>query len=189
MFRTPFRLALPLMVGLFILANPAAQAVIIHDELFDGDLSNLGTAPTPFGVLAAGSNVFAGTKDFLDFSDFLTFSIAPGFQLSSVVVQTHDSPGFVSFYLYAGSTSAGALLENVNLPGFFGPLDLLQFDSAPGVQPAGDYTLGVFLAALDPDTSVSAWTATFAVTPIPVPAAAWLFAGALGALAWLRRRV
>ena len=182
------RLVLPLIVGFLILANPTARAAVIHDELFDGDLSNLGAAPSSLGVLAAGFNLVIGTKASLSDEDYLTFTIAPGFELSSVVLSTLYFDDFVSYYLHAGNTTAAPLLESINLPSAFGPLDLLLFDTAPGAQPAGDYALRVQMTVLDVPIGGNAWSATFVVTPIPVPAAAGLFAGALGALAWLRRR-
>lgn len=185
MSRIPSSLALSFALGFFALANTAAQAAVIHDELFDGDLSNSAATPTYLGVLAAGSNVVIGTNHSgSDVLDYLSFDIAPGQILQSVVVSTL-APQFASFTLYSNGTATPPELELIVLAPASGAMDLLQFDSAPGPQPAGIYSLRVNMAGID-NPSILTWSADFTV--IPIPAAAWLFAGALGLLGWARHR-
>lgn len=185
MSRNHSHLVLSLALGFLAFGNSTAQGAVIHDELFDGDLSNSAATPTYLGVLALGSNIVIGTKaSGSDNFDYLSFDIAPGQILQSVLVSAL-ADDFASFTLYANGTATPPELELIVLNPALSPMDLLQFDSAPGPQPAGTYSLRVGLVAIE-SPGILDWSANFTV--VPVPAAAWLFAGALGLLGWVRRR-
>ena len=91
-------------------STPIASAnLVVFDEARDGDASDNRFAPTTV-ALAAGVNTIRGfsgqspTPDVHDL-DYITFTVADGFQLSSFVLQSASVGGAFSFVaLQAGPT-------------------------------------------------------------------------------------
>ncbi len=93
-----------------------------------------------------------------------------------------DNADVQSLYLDPQSYSAGSFLS-VSVPSLaFGT----PIPSQAG--PAALTNIGIRLDFLLTPGDSASFTSNFVVQPVPVPAAAWLFGGALGLLAWMRRR-
>lgn len=191
--------ALALTVGL---AAPALAATA-YNEGTTGDLSNLRATPTAITIVAGDNDVLGTTG--LGFGgvdlDYLTFTIAAGYELSSLKVLAGTQPaGGVSFLAIqsgAAVTVDPAAPDPAPLLGWahFSDADIgTDILPAIGVAPsaigfvpplgAGTYSLWI------QDTNVGA--ATYAlrlgVTPVPEPHTVVLALAGLAALAGMRRR-
>ena len=67
-------------------------------------------------------------------------------------------------------------------------MDLLQYDSAPGAQAAGEYFTGMtFVTQNTIASDFVSYELELVVTAVPVPAALWLFISGLIALVGFKR--
>jgi hypothetical protein len=184
-----------------------AQAATAWNEAVSGDLANLGATPTAV-TFGAGSNLISGStgrggNGIVD-RDYFTFTIAPGWQLSTLTVL----PG-TTFLGGAGASfigmQSGPVMtvdpESGSATGLLGwwlynendiNQDILQQMGASfgavgysGPLPAGSYTVWVQETA----TGSVSYNFDFAVTQVPEPASALLLLGGVAGLALgLRRR-
>ena len=127
---------------------PANLANILHDEAQDGELSGDRQQPTQMPPLNPGANEVALQLTRRDFDrDVFTFEVPTGTALTEVFLQDFSSNGvgsYASISLRTGRNAAkGEMVEFINWNGNQDPLDLLQFDSAPGPQEAGTYVMSL----------------------------------------------
>jgi uncharacterized protein (TIGR03382 family) len=95
--------ALPALAFALACSTAPVSAAVLHDEVINGDLSDLANAPTAL-TLALGSNVIKGTAgrisrnpDVFDI-DFALITIPTGLQLSSIILNDYSSnAGFIAF--------------------------------------------------------------------------------------------
>lgn len=134
-------------------------------------------APAIPGSSLIGGSIQGGVTD--GNGDGATLSTPTG---SAFYTARIDGADVQSLYLDPQSFFAGGFLST-NVPG-------LAFGTPIPSQlgPAALSTIGIRLDFLLTAGDSASFTSNFVVTPVPVPAAAWLFGGALGALGWLRRR-
>jgi hypothetical protein len=133
---------------LFLGFAPVSHA-LSYDESADGDFSDDSNNPSSIGPLALGSNIITGSMDHetnTDLRDLFTFEIASGYQLEQVLwtnfERTFDyGTHYTSFDLKNAITDEE--IEGALVTEYSAVLDLLQFDSAPGPQGAGLYTIHV----------------------------------------------
>lgn len=104
-----------------------ASAGTVFDEQVDGDLSNDRFNPTEISV-TAGSNSFAGETVAGD-RDFLTFSIAPGFQLDAIFLDFYDSQSEQSFIAIETGTQLDTDPDGGDPSGLLG---YVHFGTGPG---------------------------------------------------------
>jgi len=188
-----------------LLFAAAAQAATVWDEATQGDLSGNGLAPTPL-ALQAGSNLLLGSTGRGSAGvdrDYFVFTLAEGFQLEAVTLlegstflgqqslsfigvqagpQVTVSPtggsatGLLGWYHYGPNDPGTDILPLIGFgfgaTGFLGPL------------PAGTYAFWI----QDTGSGTANYRFDFAVSAVPEPAAAWLLAAGLAALALRRRR-
>lgn len=97
----PARLAL---LGLLSLV-PSVHAALFYDEAVSGDLSNLGSTPTPL-AFTVGANRVVGTMGGPPGGDpdIITFTLRPGQRLTSIFMAPLD-PAERSFYAIAAGSS------------------------------------------------------------------------------------
>ena len=184
-----------------------SSATVIHDEALLGDLSNDPLAPTSltFGV---GSNEISGTVvNTNDTRDYFTFTIGDGLVLDSIDVVSYfdvngNNPdnGFTA--INAGTTTTqpgmgsvdadflgGAHVGADQLPGTGGSLaaDLARAENIGTTfdfpLTAGDYSF--LIQQTGPENT--GYTLDFVVSPVPLPAAAWLFVSGLLGLFGVKR--
>jgi hypothetical protein len=198
-------------------AMDIASAGLVYDEAVSGDLSNSGLAPTVVAV-AAGSNLLfgvTGKSGLVVDRDYFRFTVAPGYQLTQIVLQ----PGTVSggpdpllaqsFFAVQGGTAisessvtaAGLLgwthynasLIGVNLLPLMGAgLGATGFS---GALAAGDYAFRV------QDTATTALTLggmlprygfdfvlTDVPSPVPLPPSAALLLAGMAVMGWSLRK-
>ncbi len=173
-----------------------------HDESVDGDLSGIFTAPDQF-VLSPGSNIFIASQQGDPFGrdvDYFTVTIPVGFQLSSVILDSHSEFFNLAFLGLAEGTSfpfnfdapdPALLLGGIIFGGEQLGTDILPVAGMLGGSqgftpplPSGSYT--VWLNQTGPQTTSGF---NFQVTAVPEPAGlALLGLGSLIALAHRRRR-
>lgn len=188
-----------------LLFAAAAQAATVWDEATQGDLSGNGLAPTPL-ALQPGSNLLLGSTGRGSAGvdrDYFVFTLAEGFQLDAVTLlegstflgqqslsfigvqagpQVTVSPtggsatGLLGWYHYGPNDPGTDILPLIGFgfgaTGFLGPL------------PAGTYAFWI----QDTGSGTANYRFDFAVSAVPEPAAAWLLAAGLAALALRRRR-
>lgn len=176
---------------------PAALAVD-YDELMMGDLSDDQFAPTDIGVLTTGSNTVTGstTNAPLD-RDFWTFTIAPGDELTGIVIDSFGPRENNSFIALVSGTEF-TTIEDAS--GYLGATLIGNASFGAGVGDnvlpnIGQALLGGtgFTGSIGPGT-YSLWfqeTAdvidySFDLRVVPAPGAAGLLA--VGGLAAMRRR-
>ena len=184
-----------------------SSATVIHNEALLGDLSNDPLAPTSltFGV---GSNEISGTVvNTNDTRDYFTFTIGDGLVLDSIDLVSYfdvDNPdantGFAA--INAGTTTTqpggrsvdadflgGAHVGADQLPGAGGSLaaDLARAENIGTTfdfpLTAGDYSF--VIQQTGPENT--GYTLDFVVSPVPLPAAAWLFVSGLLGLFGVKR--
>ena len=165
-----------------------AQA-FFYFESSSGDLSGDINAPTVL-ALNFGNNAVAGTMGAGDF-DLFTFNVAPGLEITDVIVDNWDGSSGSSFVaIAAGATWPTGLGNNVSAGAL---TDFALFNAADigngifGNVPfgAGDYTVLVQDTAGEHDYGLNFVVGTAA--PVPVPAALPLLASGLLGVAWRRR--
>ena len=177
-----------------------ATADVVYDEAVDGELSDLGFAPTYIQFGEGSNDVLFITDQEGDDRDFFTFTIEEGYQLSALVLNNFDTdnefnlafmsinPGNVlpfdpvspvtedllGYILFdegdVGSNLMPEMGEAFSTIGFVGPLG------------AGDYTIW----AQETSPSVDVWNLGFVVTQVPAPGAIAVLG--LAGLAGRRRR-
>ena len=185
-----------------------SSATVIHNEALLGDLSNDPLAPTSltFGV---GSNEILGTVvNTNDTRDYFTFTIGDGLVLDSIDLVSYFDvdgdvdgiPADVGFAaINAGTTTTqpamgadflgGAHVGPDQLPGAGGSLaaDLARAESIGTTfdfpLTAGDYSF--VIQQTGPENT--GYTLDFVVSPVPLPAAAWLFVSGLLGLFGVKR--
>lgn len=188
-----------------------SSATVIYDEAALGDLSNDPLAPTSltFGV---GSNEISGTvvtsnDTSNDTRDYFTFTIGDGLVLDSIdLVSYFDvdgnpaDDGFTA--INAGTTTTqpgmgsvdadflgGAHVGADQLPGAGGSLaaDLARAENIGTTfdfpLTAGDYSF--LIQQTGPENT--GYTLDFVVSPVPLPAAVWLFVSGLLGLFGVKR--
>lgn len=189
-------ISLPCVPGAILLtallgSGAAFGATINYSEAVDGQLSAFATS---LGAAGNGTNTVAGSLNGIcdvtscnespdgasgNSQDTFKIQILPGSSLTSLFVTTSNVVGPTNFtasfqqggnvfvpFLPLGSTTAN-LLNAALGPGTYTMTLYGQGSSVPG-----PYSL---------DYSV-------AFNVVPIPAAAWLFGGALGLMGWLRRK-
>ena len=184
-----------LISALCLTASFSASAATIITESTYSDFANAqGTinpiAPTALGVFTNDTYIVSGQVGWGDDqADAFTFSIADGYRLQNVYITDYSSSlGFDDSHLYMNrganlSFDPNDEIEFINFSDFSIGTDLLQFDSAPGPQGAGSYT--VQWQEFD---GPSNYEMEFVVSAVPVPAAVWLFGSGLIGLVGVARR-
>lgn len=184
-------------------AGVALPADVAFDESVFGDLSDNLASPNSLSFQPGSNRVIgsiaAGNPD-LD-RDFFTFSIATGFQLSSIILDSYESFDNVgaaqSFVAIIGGTSfpsltdssgflGNALISEVGADflddlGSTGSLGTGTPTGFTGALPAGDYTIWHQETVLGNN-----YTFDFVVEAVPEPSSALLLG--LGGLGLLGRR-
>ncbi len=190
-----------LLCALYVaVAANAAQAATGWDEAVSGDLSNVGTAPTPV-VLGLGANLITGTTGRLSGvvdRDYFSFTVPAGTQLQALTVlpgSTFLGQSELSFIAVqsglqvtvnpTGGSAAGLLgwwhfgVNDVGTDilgligsgfGAIGFTDPLQ---------AGSYAFWI----QDTGTGTAQYRLDFAVTAVPEPSAALLLLAGVAGLA------
>ncbi len=176
---------------------PAAIAVDF-DESVLGDLSDDQFAPTDLGVLTTGSNLVTGSTTNIPLDrDFWTFTVAPGDELSAIVLDSlgpRENNSFIAMvagsefttltdtsgYLGAtliGTDGAGAPVGSNILPNIGSPI----FGGTGFTGALGPGTYSIWFQETADITEYA-----FDLQIVPAPGAAGLLA--LGGLAAVRRR-
>jgi hypothetical protein len=179
------------LLSLALCAGLASGQNILWDETVDGDLSNFGLTPSNGGTLAAGANLVRGstgpgsglTGD--EGYDILTFNVAAGFTVTSIVLNAYDpsgttsTSGFVLFSGNQGTDSLNPFLGGVSWGTANVGAELLSSISSGPLGP-GDYTFEV----REFGGPRSTWE--IQINAIPAPGAMALLG--IGGLAATRRR-
>ena len=158
----------------------SAQALTTYDEGVDGDLSSDPAAPTAV-AFAVGSNVVTGTTTTsapADTRDYLTFTIAAGQALTSIMLDAYApadttfqalAPGATSF-IPSGGTS-GSFLGSSHVNGGLVGTDILDnmaalpFGGIGFAAPLGPGTYTYLIQQTGPE--VTAYSLDFQIVPEP----------------------
>ena len=208
--------AFTLSVLLFLGATTSASA-INFDEAVDGDFSNDAGNPTAIGTLDVGLNTIAGSIINSDESpnngdsDFLTFTVPQGTQLTALLQQSYPSgdPGFQFLAVGTSTTDplviqdddnldptdfyiGGALIETLS-PGSDMLPDLAASTSIRGIVPGSGFTIpldaGDYVYGLQQTTDIkNPYVVSFQVTPVPFETEGTMGLVAFGGYLWLRNR-
>ena len=194
----------PFLLGLILVASPLFAQTIIFDEAVDGDLSDLGTAPTPVTLLLGLNTIVgsfgdanvgggSGATDGSD-ADYFTFTLSPS-QIVTAISTTREGPDGPSFLGQANASTITGVSGSSQ-----GNLDAGSlFDNGPLVNDAVGGGLGIPAVNIPlspgPQTFLLQETArgafdysiTFTVSTIPEPSNATLMGG-LALCGFLRRR-
>jgi hypothetical protein len=142
-----------------------------YSEFTGGDLSSIGSQPTPL-ALAAGSNSLLGQASAVDF-DFLRISVPAGHTLDSIIVTFHEDINQVYSGLQAGPTwTAGSGTE-------VDPAQLLGWANFPSNPHHGGHTGEDILD----DIGLGAGSTGF-TPPLPSGVYTFLFQTASNAIAY-----
>lgn len=191
------------VAGLF--ASATAGAAVIHDEAFDGDLSDHPLVPTALGTLAAGTSTVAGrlANNFEngteDPADVFSVVVDAGSRLSAISLNLDQGLYFsgANIFLLAGvgsgpgSTILGSFNTRDSGIADGGALFATAGFGIAGPLEAGTYTID--LRGFGSNFGLSSYAFNLTVDPatqhnVPEPATGLLVAGSLLALAASRRR-
>lgn len=177
--RSTLRLRPLLLAALLPLASAAAaHAALDFNEAVSGDLSNLGSAPTPL-TFSLGVNRVSGTMGGPPEADpdIFTFTLQPGWQLTSIFLGPMNPQERSFFGLAAGPTIDTTSSENHLASHLTYSIGELMPELALG----GNFSGTGFTAPLGPGT-YTAWfqeisarvdyTFEYTVVTIPEPASA-----------------
>lgn len=189
-----------------------AAAEVVYSEALNGDLADGGAELPTLVAFGEGSNTVAGSVSTGtgDTRDFLTFTIDPGFQLSSILQLEYDDPALAGS-LFDGNRGFYALLAGVsgviptggfeNLGGnHHDPIglgaDLLPAIAGGGISGGDGFTIplgaGTYTFLVQQTgPQVSGYSLDFVVARVPEPTTTILLALGLAAAAArraLRRR-
>jgi hypothetical protein len=178
---------------------------------YTGPFSNDGSAPTPV-ALSLGSNIISGLTGGFD-SNYMTFTIAPGQDLSSItVLDGSPSPDRIFFGIASGGTvyvdpsftSAAGLIgwtlfsnadDNTNVLGALGAAAPANFPPIPGATgftpPLGAGTYSTWIVDGDGAFDTVPYKLNFAISAAPEPstwALMFLGVGLVGGALRLRSR-
>ena len=190
---------LPILLGLLLIVSPAFAQTIVHDEMVDGELSDLGSTPTAV-LLGFGVNTIQGSLGGLgagggggasngNDADIFTFTLAPGQTVDSITTTRSDfNRGFIG---YSNTSSIGLISDNDTLAAAVQAGGLFDTGSVagastgglnpiPGSLSAGDHTFILQETVTPVDFSIS-----FNVVPEP---SSGVFLGGLTLLGFIRRR-
>lgn len=179
--------------GLLLFAH--AHAAIVYDEGTDGDLSGVFSTPTLL-TLNPGANTIignigqngnTGATDQSD-ADYFGFNIAPNFELTSIFVDDYSTapPNTQSLIAYTSGTSfSGQQSSDIEFLALFSLNEELinVITNGTGFLAAGEYAFWIQETA----SGITDYELTFNITPVPLPAAVWLFAPALITLLRFRK--
>ncbi len=184
-----------LLVAVVLLCASASHGTVIWDESVNGDLSNNGTAPTSLPALTVGSNRVVGSIGVSwsdDDEDAAMFTVPVGSVLSELILESYSCGTFYDyapFSLHRGSSTSGPMVEFILLTDWGAGTDLLQFDSAPGAQPAGVYTFHFdFIQQSGGPDERSLYSVALNLTPVPEPSSMVLLGIGLAGLVKSRIR-
>ena len=195
----------PIYLGLILFASPLVAQTIIHNETVDGDLSDLGTAPTPVELLLGLNTIVGsfgdanlgggnGATDGSD-ADYFTFTLSPR-RVVTAISTTREGLAAPSFLGQANASTITGVSGSTQ-----GNLDAGSlFDNGPLINDAVGGGLGIPAVAIPlspgPQTFLLQETArgafdysiTFTVSnAVPEPSSAALLGG-LAMCGFLRRR-
>lgn len=182
-----------------------AQAATVWDEATQGDLSGNGLAPTAL-TLQPGSNLLLGSTGRGSAGvdrDYFVFTLAEGLQLDALTLLDgstflgQQSLSFIGVQAGpqvtvnpTGGSATGLLGWHHYGPNDLGTdiLPLIGFGLGAtgflGPLPAGTYAFWI----QDTGSGTANYRFDFAVSAVPEPALAWMWAAGLAALALRRRR-
>jgi hypothetical protein len=175
----------------------AQGATVLWDEAIDGDASDASSSFTPLAAVL-GENIIRGSRSWpvggpSDY-DFYSITLASGLQIDSITAVIsngyQDPAGGLVGRFYVGLTETTELNQDRLLN-----WQLFVDGTITGATPSYPLKNDIFYLALAGgaklgDTSIGLdyeWSIN--VTPIPIPAAAWLFGSSLGLLCWLRGKM
>lgn len=177
-----------------------SHAADLWNEAVQGDLSDDRLNPSAFALQDAGNTlrgVLEGVRsDGGVDRDYFSITIPDGFQLSSITLDAYTSSDFVAFIGIAPGATFPFDVASVNaddLLGYalFGPFDvgndLLAAMGQNGQGFTAPLTAGTYTFWAQQTGEYTEYTATFNVTPVPVPGALSLL-GVTAACAIRRRR-
>jgi PEP-CTERM motif len=196
-------------VAALLFLSVAGHAAIVWSENINGDLSSNPAAPTPI-TFQLGSNIISGSVfTGTDTRDYITFTLAPGFELVSLRLLMYDdlntgtpNDGNTGFHaINLGSTS---FIPDASTAGFF--LGGYHLDPPVGVDLLPVLALGVtggpghagtgFTVPLEAGTysylvqqtgpQLTGYSIEFNV--VPEPSSVVLILGGLGVIAGRQRR-
>ena len=163
--------------ALVISSNVSAS--VINETDVTADFSANFNATTQMNTFGTGvTSVVGNIGSFGDSRDIFTFEVAVGTILKSLTINYSASVAnaFSSFELHHGDHATFDIVEFINLNESNSGIDLLQFDSAPGPQYSGFYTMDV----IEANGEFVNYQIDFeVVSAVPVPAAIWLFGSGL----------
>ncbi|MDH5766502.1 MAG: VPLPA-CTERM sorting domain-containing protein [Gammaproteobacteria bacterium] len=176
------------LISTVLILSANVNAAIINETDVVSDFSADFNATTLMNTFGLGiTSVVGDIGSTGDTRDIFTFEISAGTTLRSLTItyNTSVTNGFSSFELHRGNYATFDIVEFINLNEFYSGIDLLQFDSAPGPQSAGFYTMHI----IEVNDEFSNYQIDFEViSAVPVPAAVWLFGSGLISLAGFARR-
>jgi len=191
----PKKCFVALSLWLVIVGVSSSHAALIWDESINGDLSNNELAPTDLPALNPGSNRLVGsigTWWSSDPGDVFRFTVPSGYRLSEFVLESYDDGTYYDYLpvsLHRGASVSDPYVEFILLTDWGSGTDLLQFDSAPGPQPAGVYTVDI--SSIEQGTGVderSLYSIDMKMEAIPAPGAFLLAGLGTGLFSYIRRR-
>jgi len=184
-----------LVVVAILLFASTSRGTVIWDESVHGDLSNDDAAPTSLPSLVVGSNQVIGSIGVSwsdDDGDAAMFTVPAGFVLSQLILESYSCGthyDYVPFSLHPGTSASGPTIEFILLTDWGSGTDLLQFDSAPGPQPAGVYTFHFdFIQQSGGPDERSLYSVALNLAPVPEPSSMVLLSIGLAGLAKSRIR-
>lgn len=157
------------LAALLTLVRANTARAFDYDEALHGDLSGDPEAPTPLGVLPVGSHTLQAAFVRNDY-DLVTFTIAPGTRLDSILLDRYAGSTVSFSGLQAGPTWTADLGVDVN------PAPLLGWvlfgENTIGMNLLDDYALAAGAIGFTPPLPPGTYTLELQETgPFPVDAA------------------
>lgn len=185
------------LLALLLTTAATSNAAVVWNENLHGDLSDSGFTPSLLNFLPGSNEIYGLTGTFEDGldRDYFSFTVPENAALTALrLLGTTTVSGAVSFIAIQAGPQVTYLPTGGGTPDFLGYMHYGPEHVGSDLLPSlifgfnGPLTAGQYTVWIQETGGPAEYGLDFQVTPVPLPAAAWLLLSGAAGLAALGRR-